>query len=264
MPSLASPLAGPLAGLLTDDRTTDADAALVIAALTSPSQFTQRLVNRRVIDLKAAGIWSRLDCYYDLAMPNQADCLVNWILPGTRNLTANGSVTHVPNKYMAGDGVSANLATGYTPGGTLNYKQDDAFVGAYLHSYVDNNIIVGQVSGTSRILLLPRPIAGTILSRLNDETNQGGTFTDTTAGLVTCNRAASGTRTLRSKGALLSTNSVASVGLPSGAVTIFRSVNTYTANRASRVMIGGGLTDDQQASLRVIEDRDMLAIGAAA
>ena len=100
---------------------------------TLPSASQQALQNQLVIDLKDAGIWSKLDLLYVFATDGDSDfASINWKDPNNFEIDEFNSPTHTTNKGFEGNGTSAYLNTNWDlANDSVNYQQDDAgiFVG---------------------------------------------------------------------------------------------------------------------------------------
>jgi len=93
---------------------------------TLPSSGQQTLQNQLVVDLKSAGIWSKLDTFGVFATDGDSDfALIDWI--NLTDYTAVNSPTFTTNKGFESDGVSAYIDTNWNLStDTVNYQQDDA------------------------------------------------------------------------------------------------------------------------------------------
>lgn len=81
---------------------------------TLPSAGQQALQNQLVIDLKAAGIWSKLDTFAVFATDGNSDfALIDWIR--LSQYTAVNSPTFTTNEGFQGNGTSSYINTNYKP-----------------------------------------------------------------------------------------------------------------------------------------------------
>jgi len=100
---------------------------------TLPSASQQGLQNQLVIDLKDAGVWSKLDLFYVFATDGDSDfASINWKDPNSHEITEVNSPAFTTNLGFSSDGVSSHLDTNFnlSTDGT-NYNQNDLgiFVG---------------------------------------------------------------------------------------------------------------------------------------
>lgn len=112
-----------------DVEITDTDALAIIAGYASaPSNIRQTAIQDFVLALKAASIWAELDGLHVIASAEAQGARINWVSPGTRDLSATGSPTFtVDQSFTAGTG--AYHSTGFNPTSTVGRKfaQNDGF-----------------------------------------------------------------------------------------------------------------------------------------
>jgi hypothetical protein len=101
---------------------------------TLPSASQQLLQNQLVIDLKAAGVWSKLDTFAVFATDGDSDfALIDWIR--LTDYTAVNSPTFTTNQGFAGNGISSYINTNFNLlNDSTNYTQNDASRYLYLRS----------------------------------------------------------------------------------------------------------------------------------
>jgi hypothetical protein len=107
----------------------DYQAVLDYATLqgyTLPSAGQQALQNQLVVDLKAAGVWSKLDTFAVFATDGNSDfALIDWIR--LTQYTAVNSPTFTTNVGFSGNGTSAYIDTNYNPNTQgVNYTLNNA------------------------------------------------------------------------------------------------------------------------------------------
>ena len=95
---------------------------------TLPSESQRAVQNQLVVDLKAAGVWAKLDSFAVLATDGDEDfALVDWVR--LSNYTAVSSPTFTTNQGFQGDAVSAYLDSNYNPStDSNNFTQDSASI----------------------------------------------------------------------------------------------------------------------------------------
>jgi len=69
------------------------------------------LKTQLVADLTADGLWSKFGLFYRLAAPDTTYAKINWVAPGTNDLTEVGSLTFTANQGYASDGATGYLNT---------------------------------------------------------------------------------------------------------------------------------------------------------
>jgi hypothetical protein len=101
-------------------------ATTQVPPYTLPSLSQQVLQNQLVIDLKDAGIWSKLDTFAVFATDGDSDfALIDW--KRLSQYTAVNSPTFTTNEGFKGNGVSAYLNNNFNPTTNgVNYTQNDA------------------------------------------------------------------------------------------------------------------------------------------
>jgi len=145
--------------------------AAVYAALSAPGAYTSAQ-NTMVCALADAGYWAGLDIFYDLGAAAEADVVINWVNPGTYNLTKVGTITHVANTGVTSNGTTGyyNTNINFGDGGAYNFVQNDAMIGCYIRTNVSETKVEYGVIGTGDIYVIPTS-AGSARLRINDDSN---------------------------------------------------------------------------------------------
>jgi hypothetical protein len=93
---------------------------------TLPSAGQQTLQNQLVVDLKAGGIWNKLDTFAVFATDGSSDfALIDWIR--LSDYTAVNSPAFTTNVGFSGNGTSAYVNTNFNPSTSgVNYTLNDA------------------------------------------------------------------------------------------------------------------------------------------
>jgi hypothetical protein len=99
---------------------------------TLPSDGQKLLQNQLVIDLKAGGIWSKLDTFANFATDGSSDfALIDW--KKLTQYTAVNSPSFVSNQGFKGNGTSSYIDTNFNAFlNGVNYQQDNASRGLYM------------------------------------------------------------------------------------------------------------------------------------
>jgi hypothetical protein len=130
---------------------------------TLPSAGQQTLQNQLVVDLKAAGVWSKLDTFAVFATDGNSDfALIDWIR--LSQYTAVNSPTFTTNDGFTGNGTSSYIDTNFNPTiGTNNFTLNNACIGGVKNiktgnaayflgcSVAGNNVMRGSSSSLNRI-----------------------------------------------------------------------------------------------------------------
>ncbi|QMP88452.1 putative YapH protein [Flavobacterium phage vB_FspP_elemoC_3-9B] len=95
---------------------------------TLPSASQQIIQNQLVIDLKAGGIWNKLDVLYIFANDGGGDFgTLNWKSPLANQATLINTPTFTTNEGFIGNGTSSYIDTNFTPSTDgVNYQLDNA------------------------------------------------------------------------------------------------------------------------------------------
>ena len=125
---------------------------------TLPSSGQQTLQNQLVVDLKSAGIWSKLDTFAVFATDGDSDfALIDWIR--LIDYTAFNSPTFTTNQGFTGNGTSSYIDTNYNPNtNKVNLTINSASIGFWQRSssVARPSVEIGTDDGTSRFQCLSR------------------------------------------------------------------------------------------------------------
>ena len=220
---------------------------------TLPSASQQALQNQLVVDLKDAGVWSKLDIFYLFATDGDSDfASINWKDPNTFEITEVNSPTFTTNQGFSSDGASSYLNTNFnlSTSGT-NYTQDDMgliFATSKLADLTSSRPF--GTSATANYLSLRTDIAR---FWINSGTHiQMGTFQTIDDQLIFGNRtSATLVNTRKTELATLTTNTatntINSTTLPSENMYILGSNNTFwnSTNTSSLFALGSNLSTSE-------------------
>lgn len=131
---------------------------------TLPSASQKALQNQLVVDLKDAGVWSKLDTFAVFATDGDSDfALIDWIR--LSQYTAVNSPTFTTNEGYKGDGTNYILSNFEPLNDAVNYTRNDCSFGVYLSQdvtttsaaaygiYSSNNSGIYLNPGQSRIVV---------------------------------------------------------------------------------------------------------------
>jgi hypothetical protein len=141
---------------------------------TLPSASQQLLQEQLIVDLKTAGIWSKLDTFAVFATDGDSDfALIDWIR--LSDYTAVNSPTFTTNEGFTGNGTSSYLDLNYDPTiDGVNFTIDDAAWGQYVFTLNSSNYSFGSTAFGNRFSL----IEGN--QRINTNVNGSGHSATTT------------------------------------------------------------------------------------
>lgn len=246
----------------------DVDAAILIAAMTTPPDATrQALINTTILSLKSKGIWALLDeCWFLAAATSQA-ALLGW--KRYKNLSAVNSPTFTADRGYAGDGASSYLNTGYVPATNgVQYQQDSASLGSYSRtdsSGAANDIGVRHSSASRQARLQTRN-GSTLLYAANQDTASSVTNASS-LGLFAIRRSGASALAVFRNGSSIATDTAASSTPPAfaiyiGAVNTGGSQSLFSARQLAFAFVGASLTDQQMSDLYAIVQAYMTGVGA--
>jgi len=123
--------------------------AATVPSCTLPSAGQQVKQNTLVVDLKSAGVWSKLDTLRVYATDgNSIFALIDW--KRLALCTPSSSPTFTTNQGYQGNGTSSFIDTGFNPNtvvGANNYKLTNASVGCWVFTTGTNGMTGANNSG---------------------------------------------------------------------------------------------------------------------
>jgi len=220
---------------------------------TLPSAGQQALQNQLVVDLKAAGIWSKLDTFAVFATDGDSDfALIDWIR--LSQYTAVNSPTFTTNQGFTGNGTSSYIGLNYiTNTDWVNISQNSACLFAYQFAdvYPSNSIILGG-NDSNYNLLNPRNTTSNITSRLQGST-LGSQATSNGQGLTIANRNNSASYDVYQRGSFVGSISSASISTATPMYSM-RFTTLYAPSKPSVIGYSSDLTSTQIDDLTTIID----------
>lgn len=172
---------------------------------TLPSIGQQALQNQMLIDLKLAGVWSKLDTFAKFDTDgNSSFALIDW--KRLTQYTAVNNPTFTPNQGFTGNGTSNYIDTNYNPfSQAVNFGLNNATVGTYIRTAPASPVGTKSVYGTSDtggISLLPQFSTNCSL-RLNATSGSGFASADQVGSWIITRPSSSNTTAYRN-GTLIS------------------------------------------------------------
>ena len=122
--------------------------------------------NTMVEALVDGGYWARMDLFYCMAQAYEDEAKLNWVNPGTYDLTevGAGSLTWTQYEGFISDGTNY-LNTGWIPSThAVNAGQDDITMGAYIIGTDANtpDAVMGTLDGSGRRLQMYTRYSGNL------------------------------------------------------------------------------------------------------
>lgn len=228
----------------------DAEAFLTASGITDPT--IESAINQLVLDLKAAGIWTKMKAIYPFVGGTAATHKWNLIDPqdtdGAYRLTYGGTVTHSSNGIV-GNGTTGFYNT-YLPASTMG--QNDVFMGVYIRNNVsEDKVDIGALNTTpgtnTGIQINARSTSNTTTARCNHSSATLSTVANTDSiGFHSVSRLASASYVM-SKNKTHSTKTVTSVTPTTRNIlglcfNLNGTANFFSTRQQALAAIGDGLT----------------------
>lgn len=215
------------------------DYASTLPGVALPSASQQLLQNQLLVDLKSAGIWSKLDTFAVFATDGDSDfALIDW--KRLSQYTAVNSPAFTTNEGFKGDGVAAYVNTNFIASiDSVNYQQDDASRSFYV--WFDG---ANRYDGT---LLTPRSnqlIKGASTTQfINSTNNISPNYTMTNIGFKSIHRTSS-TNIALYQDTTGDTRTQTSTGLATSEQTIFTQDSIEGTHGISFYAMGSNLVSE--------------------
>jgi hypothetical protein len=256
MPAKFSIIAGRNAVVLDAD--TEAWVAAVVSNGGSVSAGRQSIVNDLIVDLKADGIWDKLDRLWLFAAEDAPGALTD--LVGLSLATATNSPTFTADLGYTGAStkyIDSNFNPS-TAGG--NYAQNSASLAAWTETTTG---IAGAIVGASvpsTYQIYSRYSDDTAYWRINITSDVAQASTDG-SGWWLASRTGANQSDLYRNGASFDSDAGASVGPSNVNVYFLRNSTEYFTGSVSAGLIGGGLNSTEDGNLYTRVSTYMTAVG---
>lgn len=229
--------------------------AVVGAFTATPDLRRVFLIDTMIDKLIDSGVWARADLLYVLAAHDEQAARINWISPGTGDLTAVNSPSFTVDEGFTGDGTSSYLSgPSLGPKYTLNSASVWTWVDAA--GLVDGTSIRTSSGGMS--YLFPGRTNGNLHVRPNSDTNLTRTVA-TAGGLSAWDRPDATTAAVYRDGVMLGAAAAnSSVGF-SGTLQLLRGFGGVPVMAAG---VGGSLSSTEHAALYDALRRYLTGVGA--
>ncbi|HYE38234.1 hypothetical protein [Methylocaldum sp.] len=254
----------------------DADAQTVMDAFdVSPSLVRAQQISRFVSQLKAAGVWSKLDALFVLAAHDAQAARVNWKDVATV-ATEQNSPAFTADRGYTFNGTSNYLATGFVPSTDCTQATGTAgFVGVYERADLGaagSSAIGANSSSTINIALNPRNANPTpAAAGMYNHALSGGSVSGVTdsRGLTVYQRNGAGGEVFK-RGVSIGTTSPSSPGSALVAIQIYIGcrnnagvADQFRPTPLGAAVIGGVLTPAEHLALSRANQTYMTSVGAA-
>jgi hypothetical protein len=204
---------------------------------TLPSDSQKLLQNQLVIDLKDAGVWSKLDTFANFATDGSSDfALIDW--KRLTQYTAVNSPSFTTNQGFKGNGTSSYIDTNFNAFlNGVNYQQDNASRGLYM-LLADGTAALDGKAGAS-INNMAR--TSTTFQRINNTSGLNASFSfDSVEGMKSIHRTSS-TNVELFNDTTQASRTATSATLNNNSQLILRSGASYGAHTISMYFNGASL-----------------------
>lgn len=227
-------------GAVSLDAATTAWINAVIAAGGTVSGPRQSLVNSLIVDLKADGIWIKLDRLWILAAENTKSALIDLVALATATATGGNFTT---DRGYDSSAIDSGFNPGSTPGAL--YTQDSAHLSVWDNTSGGAAAIIIGISGVSAgVNIYTRYSDNNCYTRINDSPEAGGLAVASTQGFTLGNRSSATARQSYKNGSSLgSLGTVNSTNVPNENILI--KGNVTETDQISQFSIGGSLSSTE-------------------
>ena len=237
--------------VLTGSGNFDSDAFTFINAANIGDNTQKTAINQLVLDLKNAGIWTKMTAVYPFIGGNAFAHKFN--LKDPRDLDAafriswTGSVTHNSNG-ITGNASNAFGNTNINPSASLIYNS--THLSYYERTVVGTNRAMGSQNGTDELILCN---IGGMLGRMYSSNSQVSTPANGTGSLIISRTNSNTMKGYYNSNLIVSSSSTTSGSLPPFPIYVLGFDNSGSVTAASSnlafVSVGSGLTDTEAIAL---------------
>jgi hypothetical protein len=217
-----------------------------------PSTVQKVAINRAIGRMKAEqGVWAALDGFQALHSHDHAAALINWKSPGTYDCTESGTVTFTAYSGIAGNGVNGFLNTNFNPvtAASPHFTKDSQCMFLWsLKSGTDAGGACGQLTAGNNYIY-PRYTDDHCYAKANNTADHDVAGITDGTGFYSVNRSASSATKAYKNGAVISTQTFASLTLNSSNLVFLRDNTGFWSGGLAIIGWGGSLGDAAQAAL---------------
>lgn len=235
-----------------------------------PSQVRKRHINRLIVQLKAAGVWSKLDALYLIAAHDAQAARLNWVQDAF-NLTAVNAPTFTADRGYAGDGSTSYLDTGFSPNPDgVHFTLNSGSLAVWSRTNLDGadpGRIMGHTTPWSYIQARSNFFGASVNASVGGmiSVNPG-----TGVGLFAVSRRGSADTEGYHNGTSVGTSATTPTSMPANSLLILAvrsggggAVSNHYAGEAAMGRIAAGLTDTEEADFYAAVNTYLTALGAA-
>lgn len=226
----------------------DVQAFVTASGITSANQINA--IIELVADLKAYGLWNKLNCIYPFIGGSSSSHAVNLKLPGTNDLTFSGGWTHDANGADP-NGTNAYANTGFTP---ITLPLNSIHLAVYNREEFNGGLEMGSTTASSAGIdaQVCSRLSNTNYSMLNAAGVLGFSQSASTGFCIVNRTSSSGIGYFRNNvktSVTLSSSSANSVSIYIAARNANGTAEFYEPRQKAFATIGQGLTDTEASNL---------------
>ena len=214
----------------------------IALSYTLPTLAQQKLQNKLLMDMKADGVWAKLDVFYNFANNGGRDfARINWKNPSSTVATLFNSITFNSNVGFQGNGVDMYIDTNFQLINGVNYTQNNASRYLWMNAASGTGSFDGNAVGSTNTIRR----FSTNTQRINQGLSSISPSFDytATAGMKSIHRTSSTSITLFN-GTTSETRTISSSTLTSTNHFILRSTSSYGAHTLSMYAVGASLVSE--------------------
>lgn len=238
-------------------------SALALRFTADPGDARRGLIDDCIGELKAEGLWAKLDAFYMMAAHDAQAARCNWRQDAFNLTPVNGPTFEADLGYTGVPAAQAYLDTGFNDlTGSALWSQDDMCAGAYVNLAPPsaNSFLSLAAASSVRIGATPTQLN----TRIHCSSSFNISFANAVPGHVAVTRdSATTSRCVRNGAQVGSVFSLASTASSDSNVTAFRSINSYNGDRMACMHLGAALSNAELASLYGAILTYLTALGAA-
>jgi len=247
----------------------DAASTALFARMSSQPDATRKgLIDDLIVQLKADGIWAKLDALWLLAAHDSQAARLNWV-SSAHGLAAVNAPAFTADRGYAGNGSTSYLDTNWNPAASSLFTLDSASLGCWVNvdAGIGNLVEMGCETGTARVRINNRSTTTLMIGRANQDT--GTNFNGAPAdrlGMSIVSRTASNAIAAYRKGSPVASGTTASGARPNSNMFLCGynddgALTSPTTARLAMAFAGAGLNSTEAAAFEAAVETFLTAIG---
>lgn len=236
--------------------------ALISRMTIAPSDTRREIIEGLISDLRACGVWDKLDALYVFAAHDVQAARLNWKGSVVADATTVNAPLFTVDRGFTGDGGAAYLDTNTVPTQYVKYTANDATLGVYVRNSV--NLNVNDISSTP-FAHITAAASNNIVVRVNSSSFFNGNNAGDRTGLFAASRLTGSNTGFAYKDGQAAGSGAQSAGILPGLPMQFLRGNltSYSTRQIAAGFWGAGLTSQEHADLNTALTIYLTAVGAA-